>query len=959
MTIPARRALCGLVALILAPPVRGDITYSLNFNPASSTQAQQVANSVAAVAAFYNQHGSFNKHWSVTYHPGIPTAEGSYNGYMGYGGMRNERVVFHEAAHTFGMGTTGAYANLISGGVWKGFYGNRAQFETYNTYGDGLHGDGHAIWPGGFNYDSEDGFIQRIWHTRVMAGIRADMGIMAFTREARNAVAHLGGGAEFRVEAPLATGYQWQRNGVNLTDGPRISGARGPVLRIADAAAADAGAYRCSATGAGETLLSRPRQLWIQPQEALGHWTMNGNVLDSAKSHHATAFGSPGYVAGKIGQAINLDGTDDYVRLPDAAVLANDFTVATWVFWNGGGSWQRVFDFGTGTHQHIYLTPRSGPGPMRLGFRDNINGINGDFQVNAPTLPTGQWVHLAAVLKGGQATLYMNGRPVGVTFGIPVRLSHFPPTQNYIGRSQYADPYFNGRIDDFRIYNHALGAAEIWNLWGESPNRPPVFESDTIVLADAPIGTPLTGRTLAGLATDPDGDPLAFTKLSGPAWLSIAANGALSGTPTGASPGMNTFVVRVSDSAGATSEATVRFLVKGTVAHWDFEGGTANTHVPYAPASAGQYSGSIVDRSGGTNHLSPWNTGWTWYRPLVPAAATPRTGAANTLSIQHANNWPSVSAIGTSLTTWSPREWTIEAAIRPDNATSGSFQTFIGRDSRGAHAGDPALAALYFAITPQGGLRILFTDVAGNAWNITSPSSTLQSAKWYAVAATSNGSVLSLYLKKITDGDAGYTLLGTRDISSSTDPAMSTGTGDGGNWDAGVITIARGLYNGSHTDRFFGHMDDVRLTEGVLAPADFLHSLPPDPTLTPAEEWRLAHFETAENTGDAADGEDPDRDGIPNLFERAFGGNPKASDPSILPATDPSAPLLSILYRKSVAATDLVYTVEQSTDLTGPWTPATGESVVVSNADGVETIRFTSPAGDAGRKFLRVKVTAP
>src|SRR5690606_7789661 len=111
-------------------PVRGDITYHLNFDPASSWQAQEVANSVAAVAAFYNQHGSFNKHWAVTYHPGIPTAEGNYDGYMGYGGIRNERVVFHEAAHTFGMGTHWAYGGLVAGG-WKGQHGNRALSESY------------------------------------------------------------------------------------------------------------------------------------------------------------------------------------------------------------------------------------------------------------------------------------------------------------------------------------------------------------------------------------------------------------------------------------------------------------------------------------------------------------------------------------------------------------------------------------------------------------------------------------------------------------------------------------------------------------------------------------------------------------------------------------------------------------------------------------------------------------
>ena len=38
-------------------------------------------------------------------------------------------------------------------------------------------------------------------------------------------------------------------------------------------------------------------------------------------------------------------------------------------------------------------------------------------------------------------------------------------TNNYIGRSQFADPYLNGRVDDFRIYNYGLSASEITGLY--------------------------------------------------------------------------------------------------------------------------------------------------------------------------------------------------------------------------------------------------------------------------------------------------------------------------------------------------------------------------------------------------------------------------------------------------------------------------------------------------------------
>ncbi len=291
---PARTA-AGFVllfALFVVPAaLRADITYTLQFDPASSAQAQQVANSVAVAAAFYNQHGSFNKHWNVYYNPGIPTAEANYNGYMGYGGTRNERVVFHEAAHTFGMGTHSSYPGLISGGVWKGFYGNRAQAESFAAYSDGLHGDGHAIWPGGFNYDNEDGTVARHHHTRVMAAIRADMGILSYTREARHEAVVVGETAVFQVEAPLAGTWQWYRNDVALTDGGAISGAKTATLRISNTQLSHAGVYRCTVTGAGETLASRPRQLWVHPTPLIGRWAFDGSTADSTGNHPGLANG--------------------------------------------------------------------------------------------------------------------------------------------------------------------------------------------------------------------------------------------------------------------------------------------------------------------------------------------------------------------------------------------------------------------------------------------------------------------------------------------------------------------------------------------------------------------------------------------------------------------------------------------------------------------------------------------
>lgn len=94
-------------------------------------------------------------------------------------------------------------------------------------------------------------------------------------------------------------------------------------------------------------------------------------------------------------------------------------------------------------------------------------------------------------------------------------------------------------------------------------------------------------------------------------------------------------------------------------------------------------------------------------------------------------------------------------------------------------------------------------------------------------AATSDGNTVSLYRKNLTNGDAVYTLLGTLNVSASLNPALSTGSGSAGNWSAGDFTLARGLYNGGHTDRFLGHIDDVRFSAQALAGDQFLYSTAP------------------------------------------------------------------------------------------------------------------------------------
>jgi peptidyl-Asp metalloendopeptidase len=100
---------------------------------------------------------------------------------------------------------------------------------------------------------------------------------------------------------------------------------------------------------------------------------------------------------------------------------------------------------------------------------------------------------------------------------------------------------------------------------GGTTNSPPVFTSDPITKPNGNQAQLYSG-SIAGNASDPDSDPLTFAKTSGPAWLSVASNGVLSGIPGGGDIGLNNFVVSVTDGRGGSDTATLQVTVAGSLA---------------------------------------------------------------------------------------------------------------------------------------------------------------------------------------------------------------------------------------------------------------------------------------------------------------------------------------------------------------------------------------------------------
>jgi hypothetical protein len=135
-------------------------------------------------------------------------------------------------------------------------------------------------------------------------------------------------------------------------------------------------------------------------------------------------------------------------------------TISAWVYPVSVSNWQRIFDFGTGTTNYMFLTPSAG-GYIRFAIR--TPAINEQIINSTTVLSVGAWSHVAVVLNGTTGTLYVNGTAIGTNTAMTLTPSSLgSTTQNWIGRSQFsADPYLNGIVDDFRIYGGALTATQV------------------------------------------------------------------------------------------------------------------------------------------------------------------------------------------------------------------------------------------------------------------------------------------------------------------------------------------------------------------------------------------------------------------------------------------------------------------------------------------------------------------
>lgn len=197
----------------------------------------------------------------------------------------------------------------------------------------------------------------------------------------------------------------------------------------------------------------------------VGHWKMNGNAKD------ATPYSNDGSVTnstlttdrkGAANQAYSFNGSSTSIGVTSAAPLQQigDMSISVWVKPTNDGNYDPIISKWDGTTGEYELAADFRTGQTRLSWRStNAAGSNID---NFFTGYTGVWVHVSAVVIGTNVTMYRNGVNMG-TVAIGTRTA--TSNQFNIGRRVSQSFWFNGPIDDVRIYKRAINATEVTALY--------------------------------------------------------------------------------------------------------------------------------------------------------------------------------------------------------------------------------------------------------------------------------------------------------------------------------------------------------------------------------------------------------------------------------------------------------------------------------------------------------------
>jgi len=203
------------------------------------------------------------------------------------------------------------------------------------------------------------------------------------------------------------------------------------------------------------------------PSRGLAAWyPFNGNTGDSSGNNNHGANNGATLTQDRNGvanAAYSFSNAFIRVATPSWTFAPTDsFSYSLWVYQTGGGC---LLMSGSGANGNFISILQSSTSNFQFGT--NKQGSPWAWAATSPILNT--WTHYVAVYEGSMMTLYQNGLPVG--YGSFSQANTNATNLPFFIGKDIGSYYFNGSLDDIAVYNRALSASEIQNIYQECGNN--------------------------------------------------------------------------------------------------------------------------------------------------------------------------------------------------------------------------------------------------------------------------------------------------------------------------------------------------------------------------------------------------------------------------------------------------------------------------------------------------------
>lgn len=234
----------------------------------------------------------------------------------------------------------------------------------------------------------------------------------------------------------------------------------------------------------------------------------NGVVRDeSGNGNDGVVFGNADMEPGRV----HFDGEDDYIKMPDGLLKdCDEVTVAINVCPEFDSLHYFTWNFGTSSSEGYMFLNTSRP-EQRLRFAITPTSADKEQELRFDDdIKRGTWSNVVVTFKGDKGILYRDGvKAAENTFTfLPKDLGN--TTQNWIGRSPYADPLMQGYVEDFRVYDRVLSEDEVKALSDEymanlgDPVTNAIIDSGikSTVKSDLALPTEADGASIRWISSD-------------------------------------------------------------------------------------------------------------------------------------------------------------------------------------------------------------------------------------------------------------------------------------------------------------------------------------------------------------------------------------------------------------------------------------------------------------------------